>query len=267
MILNRDYSGSGYHPVTEEHGRFCVSGMDFGVLTLQEGEVWKRHADDKECAVLLVEGSVVFSGGGIHTQAERAGVFQSNGWAWHLPCGEGIEVRAVKKSELLIMACENKTVFNPKVYSPNDVKVQRFGEGQWDGMGVREVLTFFDHESAPYSKLVLGEVFALPGRWTSYPPHHHEQPEIYYYRMDKPQGFGAAFLEEVPFTIKDKSVFVIPGGMTHPQCVGAGYALYFTWIIKHLEGNPWTQRVFDTNHKWLMEENPPLWGGLPKKTQ
>ncbi|MGL5722328.1 MAG: 5-deoxy-glucuronate isomerase, partial [Brevinema sp.] len=213
---------------------------------------WTRPEDNKEVAVLLVEGDITFNGGGLSTQASRSGVFQEKGWAWHLACGESIKITATKKSELLIMACENSQQFSPKLYAPQDVKLQRFGEGQWDGTGLRDVLTFFDYDNAPYSKLVLGEVFALPGRWTSYPPHYHEQPEIYYYRMDKPQGFGAAFLEDVPFTIKDRSVFLIPGGMTHPQCVGAGYPLYFAWTIKHLEGNPWQDRIFDPLHEWLL---------------
>ena len=41
--------------------------------------------------------------------------------------------------------------------------------------------------------MVLGEVVNLPGKWSSYPPHHHPQPECYFYRFDKPMGFGAGW--------------------------------------------------------------------------
>ena len=41
--------------------------------------------------------------------------------------------------------------------------------------------------------MVLGEVLNHPGKWSSYPPHHHPQPEVYFYRFDYPDGFGAGF--------------------------------------------------------------------------
>ena len=42
----------------------------------------------------------------------------------------------------------------------------------------RIVRTIFDLSNATDAKLVLGEVISYPGKWSSYPPHHHPQPEV-----------------------------------------------------------------------------------------
>lgn len=264
MIINKDFKPLGCYDITKEDKDYAFTGMDFTILRLGKGQIYKRAKDNKEFAILLVEGSVVVSACGKSTSATRSAVFKINGYAWHCPCGEDLEIKSIEESELLLIAAENDTSFDPKIYSPKDVKVQRLGDGLWDNAGLREVLTFFDYDNAPYSKLVLGEVFALPGRWSSYPPHCHSQPEIYYYRFDKPQGFGAAFLNDEAHTIKDRNILLIPGGINHPQVAAAGYSMYFAWTIKHLDGNPWTVRHFDPVHQWLMDDNVNLWNGLPK---
>ena len=72
------------------------------------------------------------------------------------------------------------------------VEHKGFG-GELMGCMSREIKTFFDLDNAPFSNMVLGEVLNLPGKWSSYPPHHHPQPEVYFYRFDYPHGFGAGF--------------------------------------------------------------------------
>ncbi|MEI3362668.1 MAG: 5-deoxy-glucuronate isomerase, partial [Oscillospiraceae bacterium] len=80
------------------------------------------------------------------------------------------------------------------MYTPDKVQVEHKGfGGELMGCMSREIKTFFDLDNAPFSKMVLGEVLNLPGKWSSYPPHHHPQPEVYFYRFDYPDGFGAGF--------------------------------------------------------------------------
>ena len=59
---------------------------------------------------------------------------------------------------------------------------------------VRTVRTVFDYENAPYSNMVNGEVINHQGSWSSYTPHSHPQPEVYYYRFQREEGFGACFI-------------------------------------------------------------------------
>ena len=130
---------------------------------------------------------------------------------------------------------------------------QYFGEGQYDGTAYRICSTVFDYDNAPYSNMVLGEVFNQPGRWSSYPPHHHPQPEVYYYQFDKPQGFGACFIGDNVFKSVQGSACFITDGYDHQQVVAPGYEMCYIWMIRHPEGDPWykTSRFYAKEHEWL----------------
>ena len=107
--------------------------------------------------------------------------------------------------------------------------------------------------------MVIGEVINFPGKWSSYIPHHHPQPEIYYYRFNKEQGFGCSIIGDDVYKIKHNSYSIIPGGLVHPQVAAPGYAMYYCWMIRHLEGNPWTDRIDEEQHKWLLEKKVAIW--------
>ena len=111
--------------------------------------------------------------------------------------------------------------------------------------------TFFDLDNAPFSNMVLGEVLNRPGKWSSYPPHHHPQPEVYFYRFDYPHGFGAGFANGDVYKTEQNGCAVINHGF-HSQVVAPGYAMCYAWGIRHLEGDPWLKtRIDDKEHEWL----------------
>ena len=251
--------------ITEETGRHAFTMMDVSLIRLNNDTYKVDKKENKETAIQLVEGEADFKVNGKTYTAKRGGVFEKPGFVLHIPSNIEVELSTKSNAEILIISTTNKNTFDIKFYTPEDVLVQRFGVDVWDNTGIREVLTFFDYDNAPYSNLVVGEVFSLPGRWSSYIPHSHPQPEIYYYRFDKPQGFGAAFINEEAKTINDKSFLLIPGGNTHPQCAAPGYALYFSWIIRHIDGNPWKKtRNVDPRHAWLEDKDVSLWKGFKK---
>ena len=100
----------------------------------------------------------------------------------------------------------------------------------------REIKTFFDYDNAPFSNMVLGEVLNRPGKWSSYPPHHHPQPEVYFYRFDYPHGFGAGFANGDVYKTEQNGCAVINHGF-HSQVVAPGYAMCYAWGIRHLLDN------------------------------
>lgn len=112
----------------------------------------------------------------------------------------------------------------------------------------------FDYDNAPYSNMVMGEVFNQPGRWSSYPPHHHPQPEVYYYQFDPPQGFGACFNGDDVFKSTDGAYCTITDGNDHEQVTAPGYTMYYVWMIRHIDGDPWykTTRLYSKEHEWLV---------------
>ena len=100
---------------------------------------------------------------------------------------------------------------------------------------------------------MLGEVVTFPGGWSSYPPHHHAQPEIYHYRFTAPQGFGHAELGERVMKVRPYDTIKIPAGLDHAQCAAPGYGMYYSWVIRHLAGDRYTVPEFTEEHAWTMQ--------------
>ena len=106
---------------------------------------------------------------------------------------------------------------------------------------------------------MLGEVVNLPGDWSSYPPHHHAQPEIYHYRFTAPQGYGHAELGDEVFKIRQYDTLKIPAGLDHAQCAAPGYGMYYSWVIRHLPGRPYTAPEFTAEHAWTLDRDAGYW--------
>ena len=160
-------------------------------------------------------------------------------------------VKAEADSEVLVQSTENERDFAPVFYTPADCRDDIFGDGVWDNKMKRTVRTVFDYSNAPYSNMVNGEVINHQGGWSSYAPHHHPQPEVYYYRYERPEGFGACYIGDDVFRIQDGSCAHIRCGKTHPQVTAPGYPMYYCWMIRHLPGNPWTDRIVDPRYEWI----------------
>ena len=100
-------------------------------------------------------------------------------------------------------SCNNLNPFKPRVFLPESVANEPRGKGQVDDRCLRHVRTIFDGTTSDANaELVLGEVVTMQGGWSSYPPHHHSQPEIYHYRFTEPQGYGHGELGETAVTVE-----------------------------------------------------------------
>lgn len=249
----------GYNEICNMEDNHPDMLMDIGIQVMQAGETLTIAEEEKETAVLLLTGEVTFRWESQSVDAVRRSIFDENPVVLHVARGVEVSVTAQDQAEILIQKTTNKKSFPSKLYTQNDVGTEIFGEGVWENTARRACRTVFDYSNAPYSNMVLGELINYPGRWSSYIPHGHDQPEVYYYRFNRPEGFGAAFLGDEAFMIKDNSAFFIPGGPTHPQVAAPGFAMYYTWMIRHLEENPWTSRDNDPRYNWLLEKDVKIW--------
>ncbi|MEG0050874.1 MAG: 5-deoxy-glucuronate isomerase [Terrisporobacter sp.] len=250
---------SGKNILTEVNGRHSNMLMDISVEKMLSGECLKFLNENKEMAILLIDGEVTFKWENEEEIFKRTSVFDDEPTCLHVCKGIRVEIKAMSDVEILVQLTENKEVFESKLYSSEDTRTDIFGEGVWNDVARRAVRTVFDYDNAPYSNMVMGEVITYPGKWSSYIPHHHEQPEVYYYKFDKPQGFGFSLIGEDAYKIVDNSFSAIPGGLVHPQTSAPGYAMYYCWMIRHFEKNPWTERVDLEEHKWLLEKDVKIW--------
>ncbi|MGM0502392.1 MAG: 5-deoxy-glucuronate isomerase [Bacillota bacterium] len=249
----------GYNKITELDGKYSTMLMDVGVLKLKKGEEFNNLSPEKEAAFLLIEGKVSFKWENNQENAERESSFDEEPWVLHVSKNTEVKIEALADSEVLVQKTRNENDFGSVFYKPEDCRVDMFGDGLMNNTATRKVRTVFDYETAPYSNMVMGESITYPGKWSSFPPHSHAQPEVYYYRFNKPQGFGAAFLDDDVVRVTHNDTVTIPGGISHPQTSAPGYAMYICWMIRHLESNPWTDRIDIPEHTWLYDEDAKIW--------
>ena len=226
--------------------------MDVGLLLMEAGDTYTIEEAEKETAVLLFSGTVTYQWGDQTCEADRPDCFHHEAFCLLAPRKTKIVLTAHAHSELYIQKTVNDTDYQAVMYTPETVQTQHAGSnGELLGCMEREIKTFFDYDNAPFSKMVLGEVLNYPGKWSSYPPHHHPQPEVYFYRFDYPQGFGAGFANGEIYKTGHNGCAVINYGF-HSQAAAPGYAMCYTWGIRHLDGDPWLKtRIDDKEHEWL----------------
>jgi len=225
--------------------------MDVRVYRMKSGEKRTFCRDGEEIAVLLLSGKVIFGWEGQEEAVSRESVFAEGPYAVHVCGGKEIVVCAQADSEILLQCTKNETEFAGKLYRPEDAPWGYSCVGKFGNVAKRRVNTIFDKDIAPWSNMVLGEVLNDPGNWSGYLPHRHPQPECYYYKFDRPEGFGASFVGDDVFKSVDNSFSAIPGGLLHPQSVAPGFQMYTCWMIRHLDGDPWLQTTRNEDEKYL----------------
>ncbi|MCR5783410.1 MAG: 5-deoxy-glucuronate isomerase [Clostridia bacterium] len=257
MFERIEFNEDGEKLLCEMGGKNADMLMTIKVKLLKKDETMVFFSDTDEIAVLLTEGEVGFKWDGKAETGRRANPFDMKPYCLHVSKNTTFTVTGIaEKSEIVIQRTDNDAEFEAKFYTPENCLYQEFGKGQWDGAGYRVVSTMFDKDNEPQSNMVMGEVFNKPGRWSSYPPHSHPQPEVYYYRFDKPQGFGAAYNGDEVYKSTDGSYLTIDK-CEHEQVTAPGYTMYYVWMIRHLDGDAWlkTTRIVGDEHKWLLHDN------------
>ncbi len=256
--LKRGYNE--YTTVENENG--FDSLMDVGVLMLEAGDGFEFSDDKKEIAYILLSGEATVEYDGQSLEVNRPNPFDYSTFCLHQSAGAKSSIKAVNPCKIYVQKTINEKSFPTKVYAPEDTHTWRRGaDGMCDGACERDVRTSFDYENAPYSNMVLGEVVNLPGKWSSYPPHAHPQPEVYFYNFEMPQGFGAGFIDDEVVKIGDNGLAIITKGV-HPMAMAPGYACCYVWGIRHLDGDPWEKtRIDDEEHTWLYDTKAKFWTG------
>lgn len=250
-----DFDENGEKILTTYENEYKDMNMDIRVYQMRAEEVREFSFEDEEMAVLLLQGKVIFRWDENLREVSRKDVFSQGPWCLHVCAGQKIMVTAVENAEILVQSTYNDRRFAAKLYDPEDAPWKYSCKGKFGNVANRRVNTIFDHDIAPCSNMVLGEVLNDRGNWSGYLPHRHPQPEVYYFKFDRPEGFGASFVGNEVFKSTEGSFSAIPGGELHPQAVAPGFQMYTCWMIRHLEGDPWlqTDRCEDERYVWMHE--------------
>lgn len=253
---------AGYTPITTPgapHAGEPDSGMEFGIR-VQASAHLIEETSPLETAWVLLRGAAEVTAGPVRATVRRESIFDEPPTVLHVPRGTSVKIRSVADAtEWAVVRTANEKTFLPQLFLPIDLKPEYRGAGLVQNACLRNVRLIFDLATRPESNLVLGEVVNYPGRWSSYPPHHHDQVEIYHYRFTAPQGYGHAELGDDVVKVRDGDTVVIPPGRAHAQVSAPGYGMYYLWAIRHLPGNPYKGFTFTADHKWTLDAAQQGW--------
>ena len=252
-----EFNKDGEMILTTYENEYSAMQMDIRVFRMKENQTHIFGREEEETAVLLLSGNVEFEWEGQYVKSSRKDVFSEGPWCIHVCKEKKIVVTAKTDTEILVQCTKNEKTFKSKLYRPEDAPWNYSSVGKFGNVAKRRVNTIFDHDICPESNMVLGEVLNDRGNWSGYLPHRHPQPETYFFKFDRPEGFGASFVGDHVYKSVNNSFSAIPGGKLHPQAAAPGYQMYTCWMIRHIDGNPWlqTDRCEDECYTWMHNVN------------
>jgi 5-deoxy-glucuronate isomerase len=229
-------------------------------LCLPPGQTADYVCVDEETVLVLLQGSGVAAFGLGERRISRRGVFDEPATAIYLPPGQALHVSADESLEAILVSTPAAAGSAPALATPSDVAVNPRGRDTY----FREVHDIFVRDPHVV-RLMVGEVFTPPGHWSSFPPHKHDgrdgeprQEEVYYFRVDRRQGFGHQVLytndgEAVTHQVSDGDLVLIPYGY-HPVSAPPGYRLYYLWAMA---GDVRQLAPYeDPAHRWIHDPPP-----------
>jgi 5-deoxy-glucuronate isomerase len=61
------------------------------------------------------------------------------------------------------------------------------------------------------------------------------------------------------YQLHNRDTLLITGNKDHPQVAAPGYAMWYLWVIRHLDGNPYISPEFTPEHMWVDQPGAQIW--------
>lgn len=240
--------------------------LNFQARLMKQGEKWIANTGGNEYAIILLGGnySVKTDKGNWETGNGRKDVFSGIAHSLYLPRNTQFELTA--DSEVLDIAygwCETDEDHPVCFKRPEEAAIEIRG-----GDNATRQINSLVQPGFDCHRLVSVEVYTPSGNWSSFPAHKHDArkvdasgkvleaclEEIYFYKIDKPQGFAIQqiynddrSLDEIAVA-RDNDVVLVPEGY-HPVVAGHGYNVYY---LNFLTGSDQSlANTDDPDHKWI----------------
>jgi len=268
LIARSNEGNATYQSISVEEAGWEY--LHFKARAMQKGDSWVGNTEDNEYVFVLLSGnfSSQTSQGNWQTTNGRKDVFNGLPHALYLPPNTAFTITAT--SDLLDIACswcKTDQKFPAKFITPADV--QNMGIEYRGGDNASRQINRILPPGSPSHRLVCVEVYTPSGNWSSFPAHKHDTrkvdpvtgkvleaclEEIYFYKMDKPQGFALQkvytddrSLDEIAEAHHNDAVLV-PRGY-HPVIAGHGYNVYYLNVLAGSDQS--LANTDDPDHKWI----------------
>ncbi len=230
-----DGAGTAIEVGTEKAG---FEYLSFQVLKLAAGQSHSSETGRHELGLVLLGGhcSVNSSQGSWKRIGGRTDVFSGLPFVLYLPLNSHFTVTADSDCDLAFCYCRAEEFHPAHLVTPGEVEVEIRG-----GANATRQINHILKPDFPAHRLLLVEVYTPSGNWSSYPPHKHDVhnppsevdlEEIYYYRVDRPEGYAIQRVYtadrqlDATLTVRNGELVLIPEGY-HPVVAAHGYNVYY----------------------------------------
>ena len=217
---------------------FGYEFLSFQRRRMAAGHRYIGGVDRTELAIVVLGGvcSVKSSRGEWHGVGGRATVFDGLPHALYLPVRTTFTVSADTDCDLAFCYCKAEEEHRPALITPDEINIEIRGGGN----ATRQIHDIIPPLFAAH-RLIVVEVYTPAGNWSSYPPHKHDVhnppgevdiEEIYYYRIQRPEGYAIQKLYtpdrriDETLTVRDGELVLVKEGY-HPVVAAHGYNAYY----------------------------------------
>ena len=145
-----------------------------------------------ETALVLISGSIRVRLGKFAATISRQNVFAQLADLVYAPPGTAVEVEASGGAQIALGQAPAMGIYPPRIITTTEMR----GVIRGGGPARRQVMSPLAG-TLPAERLLVYEGWVPRGSWTGWPPHRHDGfadspklEETYYYRFDRPSGFG-----------------------------------------------------------------------------
>ncbi|WP_025762130.1 5-deoxy-glucuronate isomerase [Dyadobacter tibetensis] len=264
LLVKPNLESTSYHNLTADEAGW--KHLNFEARILEDGEQIKLNTGEFEyCIVLLGGNFTVESSGKIwETKNGRKDVFSGIGHAMYLSRDTDFLLTAQSaKTDIAICKVKTDQNYPPCMKRPEEVQIEFRGGDNAN----RQINSLLEPGFACH-KIVCVEVYTPSGNWSSFPAHKHDKrtlddrgnlleaelEEIYFYKIDKPQGYAIQqvytddrTLDEI-VRVRNNEAVLVPKGY-HPVVAGHGYHVYY---LNFLAGSDQSlANSSDPDHNWI----------------
>jgi len=217
---------------------FGFEFLSFETRKLNPGERFEGSTGGTELALVVLGGtcSVESSRGNWAAIGKRKTAFEGLPYTLYLPPETSFTVIGGVDCDLAFCYSRAEEEHPARLVMPDEVTIEIRGGGN----ATRQIHGMIPPDF-PAHRLIVVEVFTPAGNWSSFPPHKHDVhnppsevdlEEIYYYRMERPEGFAVQKVYtrdrriDETITVRDGELVLVPEGY-HPVVAAHGYNVYY----------------------------------------
>jgi 5-deoxy-glucuronate isomerase len=237
------------------------------VFDVRPGEIRRFRLEGNEGALIPLRGSFAVEGPGYRFDLRhRASVFESMPDVCYLPLDDDIAVSSDTGGRMALATSAATERKEARFLGAANTTVEIRGAGQ----ATRQINPILAASVEGPQRLIVVEVLAPGGNWSSYPPHKHDEwsdtevpvEEIYYFEIRAGSGSGFGLHRtytsdgeiDKTVTVRSGDVFLVPRGY-HGPCVAApGYDMYYLNVMAGPDVERRWMISTDPAYAWLWEE-------------